>query len=393
LKQKIILTFLTLTLFVLFVSCEDEPSSIGIEFIAGDLVVVKTFDSQVDSVTQTSSFFKNVIPLGLSNYILTGKYQDIEASTLVKFIFGLEDSLKTDVLDGNINVLDSWIVLTNRYVYGDTLASMDFTAHKVNSSWSYSDFTIDSLSSLQYESDDISTNLEISDTTYVFQIDESLVLSWMKNAADNSLESNYGIYLKPTDMSSKVIGFQALTTISTAAAKLFVVIEKEGVYADTINGFVIGDISLVDGNLPSLPAGIIGMQSSIAINSKLTFDVSELPKGLVVNSAELILMQDTVNSVQGSVFSNNLRAYFLTSSDSLNTEGNSTALTYNDKKFSGNISGFIRSWIATGENYGLLIQPGIQIDGLELFAIYGSDAAEYSFRPRLRVTYTTKAGL
>ena len=164
---------------------------------------------------------------------------------------------------------------------------MNFTVHKVNSSWSSTAFTIDSLSELQYDVNDVSSNFSISDSTYSFHIDEALPLGWMKNSADNNLESNFGIYLEPTMLSNKVVGFQALTPLSSQAAKLTVVIEKPGVYVDTISGFISVDISLVDGPLPDLPQGIMCVQSSVSINSKLTFDIGMLPPGLVINKAEL----------------------------------------------------------------------------------------------------------
>ena len=392
-KNKLASILLFLISIAFFVSCEDEPSSIGVELISGDLIVVKTFDSGIDAVSQSSSYFKNVITLGSSTWILLGKYQDIEASTLLKFIFGFSDSLRTDVIDGKINVMDAWIVLRDRYTYGDTLASMEFTTHKVNSNWSFTQFTIDSLSKLQYENEDIGSNLIATDTNYTFNLDESVVLSWMKNSADNMLESNHGIYLKPKEMSGKVTGFEALTAISSEAAKLFVVIEKAGVYTDTINGFIIGDVGLVDGEVPNLPPGLIGMQSSIAINSKLKFDVAGLPKGLVVNKAELILTKDSLNSVPGTTFSNTLRASLLRYSDSLNTQGSAVSLTFSNNEYIGNITSFLRRWIDTGENNGLLLQAGNQVDGLELFAIFGSDAADLSLRPALKVTYTIKEHL
>ena len=391
-KYKFLFPFLISSLSLIFISCEDEPSDIGIELIAQDYLSTRSFDSQVDSIAQNSSYFKNVIPLSGSSWILIGKYQDIDASALLRFILGLADSLKNDLLDDKINVLDSWIVLQNRYVYGDTLASMDFTAHKVNSYWS-SSFTIDSLSKLDYDTEDISSALTITDTTYTFNLDETLILSWMKNAADNSLESNYGIYLQPSATSGKVVGFEALTATSSIAAKLYVVIEKSGVYTDTLNGFIISDISLVNGSLPTLPAGTIGVQSSIAVNSKISFDISVLPKGIVINFAELILTKETVNSKSGSAYTNSLRAYYLTYSDSLKTEGSSVTLSFSNNKYSGNITGFLRSWIDNDENNGILIQSGNQFDGLELFSIYGSDAQNLSDRPRLRVTYTIKENL
>jgi len=390
LKYRLSFVLILLSVSFIFISCEDEPSSIGIQLIAGELLTVKTFDSFVDSVAQSSSYFKNVVALGNSSYLLLGIYQDIEASALLRFIFGLSDSLKTDVTNGNINVIDSWVVLTNRYVYGDTLAAMDFTAHKVNSSWSSSGYTIDSLPILQYDMQDISSGLNITDTNYTFNLDEAVVLSWMKNAADNTIESNYGIYLKPSAASGKVIGFEALTALSSDAAELYVVIEKPGVYTDTINGFIIGDISLVDGELPGLPAERIAVQSGIAVNSKIKFDLSALPDDIVINDAELILTEDTLSSMVGSGYSNSLKAFYLQYSDSLNTQGSSVTLLSGNNKFSGSITAFLRNWVLTGENNGLLIQTGNQTDGLELFALYASDSADLSLRPRLIITYSIK---
>ena len=309
----------------------------------------------------------------------------------MKFVFGLPDSLKEDLIDGNINVLDSWVILTNRYIYTDSMATMNFTVHKVNSSWSSSSFTVDSLANLNYEPEDASSQFTISDTLYTFHLDDALTLSWMKYTADNTVESNYGIYLDPTLSSNKVVGFQAFTAISSEAAKLFVVIEKPGVYVDTINGFISADISIVDRpNLPTLPAGLISVQSSVAINSKLTFNLDQIPVSLVINKAELFITPDTISSVKGSSFSNSLRVTYLSYADSLNTQGNPIFLTLKENKYTGDITSFVRNWISTKENNGILIEAGSPTSGLELFALKGSDYFEFSERPRLRITYTVK---
>ena len=382
---------------LLFLSCSDEPSSLGIELIGSDYILVRTYDSINDTINQNSSYYKEVIPLGNSDWILVGRYQSPEppeqsivASSLLKFIFGLADSLKTDIKADNINVLDSWIELRNRYTYTDTLATMNFSVYKVNSFWSSTSFTIDSLSKLQYEMIDVSSDFLISDSTYTFHIDEDLPLSWMKNSADNTLESNFGIYLEPTMTSNKVIGFQALTPLSSQAAKLTVVIEKPGVYVDTINGFISADISLVDRPdfVPILQDSLMYVQSSVSINSKLTFDIGILPAGLVINKAEIFITSDSINSVKGSIFNNNLRAFYLNSPDSTITEGNAISLSFKDNNYTGDITSFVRKWVSRNENFGILIEAGNPILGLELFTLKGSDYSEISERPRLRITYT-----
>jgi hypothetical protein len=392
LKFYYILPTFLLAVSLLFISCSDEPSSLGVELVGSDYITVKTYDSINDTISQNSSYFKTVIPLGSADKILVGRHQsleqNIEASSLLKFIFGLADSVKTDVLADNINVLDSWIELRNRYTYVDTLAAMNFTVHKVNSYWSTAAFTIDSLPTLQYEMNDVSSNFIINDTIYSFHIDNALPLSWMKNSADNTLESNFGIYLEPTASSSKVIGFQALTALSSEAAKLTIVIEKPGAYVDTINGFIAADISLVDGPVPNLPSGVMCVQSSVSINSKLKFDLGVLPPGVVINQAELFITYDSLNSVKGSSSNNSLRVLYLTSDDSTTTQGNAIGLLSSDNQYSGDITLFVRNWVSSKENYGMLIEAGSPTSGLDLFALKGSDDSNISERPRLRITYT-----
>lgn len=380
-------TFL-LAVSLLFISCSDEPSSLGVELVGSDYIIVKTYDSINDTINQNSSYFKTVIPLGSADWILVGRYQSTKASSLLKFVFGLADSVKADVLADSINVLNSWIELRNRYTYIDTLATMNFTVHKVNSYWSAAAFTIDSLPTLQYESNDVSSNFSITDTIYTFHIDNALPLSWMKNSADNTLESNFGIYLEPTASSNKVIGFQALTALSSQAAKLTVIIEKPGAYVDTINGYIAADISLIDGPVPSLPQGLMCVQSSVSINSRLKFDLGVLPPGLVINKAELFITYDSLNSVKGSSSNNSLKVLYLTSDDTTSTEGNSISLLSSDNQYTGDITLFVRNWVSRKENYGMLIEAGSPITGLDLFALKGSDYSNISERPRLRITYT-----
>ena len=383
-----IFLLLILSVSLLLNSCSDEPSSIGINLVGSDYITVKTLDSVTDSIAQSSSYFKNVIPLGTSEWILIGKYQNTTTSTLMKFVFSLPDSLKTDVLEDNLNVTSSWIVLRSRYTYGDTLASMMFNVHKVNSPWSYSSFTIDSLSKLQYDYNNVSSNFSINDTSYTFDINNSLPLAWMKNAADNTLESNFGIYLAPFAYSNKVVGFQALTAFSTQAAKLYVVIEKQGAYVDTINGYIAADISLVDSPLPILPSGLMCVQSGVTVYSKLKFNIDSLPPGLVINKAELFITADSINSIVGSSYNNSLKLFYLQYADSLNTEGSSISLLYSNNMYSGDITTFVRTWYNRKSNFGMLIQTGNQTLGLDLLAMKGSDYSEFSERPRIKIIYT-----
>ena len=61
-----------------------------------------------------------------------------------------------------------------------------------------------------------------------FDLDNDFVLSWIKSYIDTGLNESNGIYYKPAITTAKILGFQALTTTSSDAAKLKVVIEKQG---------------------------------------------------------------------------------------------------------------------------------------------------------------------
>ncbi len=391
--MKYPLSIIVIIIFIIinFISCSDDPpTSIGIDLLDGDFLIVSTFDTQDDSVTQFSSFFKEVVPLGLSSKVLIGKRDELEATALMDFAFFIVDSLQQDFLDGNITVNQAFIELTPQYTYTDTNAAYDFTVHQITSNWSLG-FTSDSLANLTYDQADLSSNKNFTDSIYTFDLDNDFVLQWIKNSIDSSLGENNGIYYKPTMSTGKVVGFQALTTTSTDAAKLKVVIEKQGSFVDTIRAFIFADVSAVEADLPVLPAVDIGVQASVTIQSKLFFDLSEVPPDIVINKAELILTEDTLSSITGSSFDSNLLVFKITdSSDVTIDEGIAILLSKKNNIYTGDITSFVTSWINNEDNQGIVVQPASLIEGLELFAIRGSEYPELSERPRLRIVFTSK---
>jgi hypothetical protein len=387
------LSIIVIILFVVinFLSCSDDPTSIGIDLLDGDFLIVSTFDTQDDPVTQSSSFFKEVVPLGLSSKVLIGKKDDVESTALMDFTFFIADSLQQDFLDGNITVTQAFIELTPQYTYTDEAAEYDFTVHKITSNWSILGFTSDSLANLSFDAEDLSSNKNFTDSIYTFDLDYDFVLQWIKNSIDSSLGENNGIYYIPTMNTGKVVGFQALTTTSTDAAKLKVVIEKTGSFVDTIRAFIFADVSAVIAGLPVLPVVDIGVQASTTIQSRLFFDLSEVPRDIIINKAELILTEDTLSSITGSSFDSNLLVFKITdSSDVTIDEGIAILLGKKNNIYTGDITPYITSWITNEDNQGMVIRPASLIEGLELFAIKGSEHPELSERPRLRIVFTSK---
>ena len=390
--MKYPLSFIVIILFTVLniFSCSDDPSSIGIDLLEGDYLIVSTFDTQDDTVTQSSSFFKEVVPLGLSSRVLIGKRDELEATSLMDFIFFIEDSLRQDFLDDNITVNQAFMELTPTYIYTDSIAEYDFTVHEITSDWSIG-FTSDSLANLSFNAEDLSSNKNFTDSIYTFDLNNAFVLQRIINSIDTSLGQDNGLYFIPTMSTAKVVGFQALTPSSSTAAKLKIVIEKPGSFVDTIRAFIIADVSAIIAVLPVLPAVDIGVQASTTIQSKLFFDLSEVPRDIIINKAELILTEDTLNSITGSSFNPNLAGFKITdSSDVTINESTGILLAKHDNIYTGNITSFITSWINNEDNQGMVIRSASLTEGLELFAIKGSEYPDLSERPRLHIVFTSK---
>ncbi len=374
---------------LLISSCSDAPTPIGANLLGNDYISSKTINSVDNSISQTSTYFHQVLSLGASSMLLLGSVNNVEASTLIKFGITLDDSISSDINNNSINVTSAIIQLHRTYAFGDTLSAFDFSVHKVNSEWS-SNFTEDSLSGLQYDAEDLATQKEITDTLTNVTISKELILEWLQSTADTSLPSQNGIYLIPAQGLNHIIGYQALTSDYVDYPAISVVIEKPGVYIDTLTFYDNFDVSIVNGNLPSLSTGNIPIRSGYVIFSRLFFNMPDLPKDAIINNAELTLNIDTLETVVGTNYFNTIDAYFLF--DSTNTDSLSSSyisLARDGSQFTGSITSFVRQWVR-GINNGIILTTGNPLNGVELFAIKGSNSANLNDRPLLKITYTAK---
>jgi hypothetical protein len=391
--SAIVLVFITLN----FVSCSEDPTSIGAAFLTKDLINLDSLDSFKDTMPQFSYTYKHVIPLGFSYDLLLGVKGNNVATMLLSFNIGLPDSIKTDLINNpnSLQVTSATVQLTKYYNYGDSTANLDYSVHSVSAStpWTSTGFTIDSLPNLQYDAADVSSNKTFSDTLYQFNLANDLALKWL-NINANAQTPDNGIVLIPTQNSNKIVGFYALTpTTSIGIPYLVVVLSKPGVYAnDTLKFSTTSDLSVVSGTVPPNQTENIFVQSSVELESRIQFDVlSKVPKNAIINYAELQLTIDTTQSVFGSTFTDQLLAYYITDSthiDSLST--NQVTLNRSGSLYTGNITSYVQNWLSTKINEGIQIRANTYDTGLELWAIKGSNAADHTKRPRLKIIYTNK---
>ncbi len=387
--NKQILVIPALLFVVLINSCSDSPTSIGKNLLGPDYLTIDSIDSYQNSIAQTSTYYKTPIRLSDSPRLLVGKYENIEASTLIRFRVVLPDTLQEAFLNSNLTIIDAKIELTKEYAIGDISAPLNFSVHFVTSGWTSFGFTADSLPNLAYDNTDISSNKSFSDTLYTFNIDEQTINAWFLAASDTSVHNNRGIYIKPDDASSSIIGFDAYNIALLGLPKLSVIVATGGV-TDTLSYYSVEDISAIAGDLPVVPSGIIVVQGGLAVDARVRFDLSSIPIGSVINKAQLTVFIDSSATHHGDSYTNSLTAYFAkdTSINSYDTTS-SVVLSRTENYFSGDVVRFIQS-ISSGyhDNNGIVLSAGGQNLGVDIFGLKGSDAADPALRPRLVITYT-----
>ena len=234
--KRLFLFLLTGIIIIQLSSCSDAPSNFGIDILNSDFIVLDTLNTTIDSVAQTSTTFITVVPLGASPNLLVGNKDNVNASFLIKFLFPLPDSIKTDISSGAATIMEAKVKLINTYQFGDSSAAFNLTAHNVTSNWSSTGFTSDSLPNLTFDLLNVSTELNLTDSINTFNIDVKLVKAWFQSVIDTTLNNNKGLYVKSSS-SERVLGFQAKTLFIINQPELKVIVNKPGVYTDTLTFF------------------------------------------------------------------------------------------------------------------------------------------------------------
>jgi hypothetical protein len=349
-------------------------------------IVLVELNSVTDSLFQSSRVSKRIFPLSNADRLLLGKKDNVEAGILIRFLFFFADSVKQQLLDNQLQVISAKVELTKNYTYGSANASFDYSVHKVNSNWG-ADFTSDSLAALSFDANDLSFNKTFTDSLNTFSISSEIALSWLKSYADTNLPHDKGIYLKSSSNAEKIVGFQALSQEDVPIPYLKIILEKVGVYRDTLSFFSSLDLSIISGSIADVGAENLAIQSGLNSRVQLFFDLSKLPKEASINSAQLTLTLDTLKTITGSSYANSLSVYYITDSSNLKIDSTFFLSLNRDKNtFTGSITSLFT--VIKNNNQGLMIYAGDQLNGVELFAIKGSSNSSFAERPKLQINYT-----
>ncbi len=385
------LRLLILPVIFIFYSCSDSPGLVGSDLLnPDDLIELKVTGS--DSLTQSSSSLYGNIQTGSASLVMLGNYNSVDCSVLARFDFNyMEDTLITDLLDGDIVVNSATVSMVSVYSVGDKSSSFDYSVHEITSNWGWTTFTKDSLTSFTYNTADISSNRTVEDDSlYSFTIDKSLALKWLVSEADSSY--NNGIIIKPSSASKRIIGFNCGST-SYPAMAITIAYEKPGVYKDTLY-YDVTNYLYVANKQNSIPDdGNIYIQGGLPIRNRFKINIPTLSTSSKINRAELTFTIDTVETKYGDPTYGSLKVYFLTSENEIEYDSTTYLVLYKsstENVFSGNIASYVQRWVNGEANYGLLISDLYEEEDVDYWVLKGSRASNIDERPKLKIIYSIK---
>jgi hypothetical protein len=377
---------------LLFVSCEDDPSSIGGSLLPeDDKFKFDTLNTQITPLVQHSSFFKDVVDVGAASRVFLGKTENVQSKLLLRFLTFLPDSVLSELEKDSITVTGSWMELYPSNTMGESSAPFDFTINEIKEEWLPANFNEDSLTALMKGTEDVALTKDINnDTLYTIGLNTEMVNNWVQAALD-PVTTNFGIVLIPTETTNKIIGFQGISNTAQELPVLKVVVEKPGSFTDTLDLPLNTDVHVPTGDFPTSTDDSIILQGGLTAKGKLFFNLTNaIPQNAAANSAKLILTIDTLNSFMNSNFDESISYSILSDSatNEIASEYGTLQLTKEgDKYIDNNFVQFLNRWLNGVDNQGIRLRINNDISTLSRLKIFGS-SADIAIRPKLIVTYS-----
>jgi hypothetical protein len=383
---------LATALAIMAPACSDEPT------VANSLVAnLPLSNFQVEDTTiqalSGGSFQQYVAMNGTVN--LLGRSGSFVAYTTVEFTpanFPARDT---------INVVSAKLSLHAVTWYGNTNSPLGFTAHRITKSWSSNTLTWDSVQSGFYEDavrGSVSATAGTDTQAIVLDLDTAMVREWFQTSTSTTT-TKFGVALIPAPETQSLIrGFVAFgsDSITYLPTLKVIAVNVAGTTRDT-STFNTGVDTFVGNITPTLSdPGLLFLQAGIVYRSTLHFDLTGIPRGAIINSAELLLERDPVTSrlsafVKDTVVSPHLITSATDSTSFEPEDGTSfgrrkagTAYT-----FSFNIRRQVQSWLH-GPNNGLLLRAtsSSEFSTADLYTFFSPAAANAAVRPRLKIVYS-----
>ena len=411
-KSNILKAVFTLLFFTaLFVACEDDPTSLGLENIPPeDLIGLYEINSIDSMMLQKASYYNASLVdtawnMGTSIRIHVGKKDDIVSKMLIVFRSNVADTTAAYFEENEITINKAWVELKPRSLLGDSTANFDLTVSKINTNWSSSLFSKDSLDKILPSTEHVSISPDITDSLIKFEIPNELAREWIEGSINDSTELNNGLLFEPTSGTNKILGFYSLHEDNIADGYEYIPVTKIEIAKsgwskmDTLNFYSFRDVHVLTEGYPQQNNDYIYVQCGIPIRANYYIDVSVIPENAIIVDAVLDFYYDPQLTLNGSSASKtiNLLMYADSTAKTLLTGTRILSLVKDsvENKYSGHITSAVQLWrqgeINNGaDNQGVFVYAIDEEYNLNRLVFYGPQYSDELLRPKLTVKYSKR---
>jgi hypothetical protein len=318
----------------------------------------------------------------------TGGYTAITALTFYPSLFPVRDTAA---------IYSAKLKLRCVTWNGDSSGQFSFSVYRILRGWYETGLTWDTLQAGFYDATPHGSFVGGAqrDTQVVtVTLDTAMVRQWFQTPA--STDTRFGVVLVPDAACRIVRGFTAFAFDSTQFQPQLEVIagSPTGPQRDT-TVFTLG-IDTFGGNIDNLNSNpqLLYVQAGVDYRSMLNFDVSFIPRGAVINSAELRLQRDaaTTRLTRFAADTSFVAHTTLSTATPPQLDGTTTSGTRKAgfaQTFAADIRRPVQLWVR-GPNYGVTIRPSgaSNYNSFELLTFFNEKAAP-ALRPTVRIVYST----
>jgi hypothetical protein len=379
--------------------CSEEPT-VGNSLVA-DLPLTGFVTKDTTIAAAAGNAYRTYVPQdGLLN--LVGRNGSYSAYLILQFSAAwLPDRDTASVFGASLRLRSAtWAGISG--------APFGFTVHRITRAWSPYTLTWDSVGADPIASGFCEAAVRGTFAGVVgldsaeFSLDTAMVREWLQTTTP-STTTQFGIILLPSSQTQDgVHGFKEFSESSTLAdlpTLTIVAGNSAGTILDT-NTYRIGfDTFVGTDSHPTGPTDDLIMQGGVHYRSLLSFDVSGIPRGAIINRATLTLAQDVSASQISAFITDPAIASHMpldtTDLRRLNVEDPNAIgrpVAAGSTTWSFDVRNATQSWLR-GPNYGLVLRvPSAQeYQSADVYAFYNALAADSSLRPRLSVLYSIKS--
>jgi hypothetical protein len=381
-NQKFISIYiLILSVFILIIGCEEKPSDLGANFIPpSDTAGTKILDTVIIAGTN----LKYPVNMYGSENLYTGAYQTYEAKGLLMF-----RDIPSEFAGSTINSASLKLKYHNTF-YKDSSGIVSVNIVKINRSLNFTKITTDSVSSSDFGTIPYGTySGNPTDTNTVnIPVSQQLIKDWLEYAADTNYSvKNYGIAFTNTG-SVTIKGFYS--SFSDFRPEITVSLNKNGrdttfTLSSSISTSLINAVTL-------FPSDRIFVQGGVSFRSLMNFNISNLPRNVIINEAALELTLDRPSSFIRTDAT--LRLNMVKDSATGSLDQRNFTLESNGDLYKTSVNYAVQKWSTdSASNKGLVLRASSEIEEryrLNTYVFYSSSSPDISKRPRLRIRYTLR---